>query len=467
MKKNGLISGILGIVAAILYFASMAHYAFPGESARLMACWQGLEHTADPQFPLMAVFARLLGGGNLLAPVCGVLSVIALCHLVASFGAWRVREEKAIPQKETLARIAAVVASVVFMLSPGVRSAATHLEPRLFDFTWALLALALAIPFFRGCPGSGILFPLVFGALTAIGLVDSAIFLAFLPFFVAVVVMVSVRNGRKPYLPLFLFFFAGVLAFFLSLGIFGVDAGVCLGRVAKEFREYRTVSGWLFVTIFATVPFVTAVFSSGKAFGEKSGLVPWLFHGAMTFVSILAIATPLSPSSLMSPFGIAPVATSAFAAAVAGYLAAYWWLNRTALVGLVAGGILALVLAVTSVWNLFAFDGEIGAFADKVARRIVDDLDGRRWLVTDGSLDSHLKLVAAEAGKDINLISLARDLDEDYLAELAELVKREGVGGSKNATLRLSLTLGVLPFVQDWFSSDPSVVKDVAVFGIM
>ena len=30
MKKNYLIAGTLGLVAAILYFASMADYAFPG-----------------------------------------------------------------------------------------------------------------------------------------------------------------------------------------------------------------------------------------------------------------------------------------------------------------------------------------------------------------------------------------------------------------------------------------------------
>ena len=41
------------------------------------------------------------------------------------------------------ALVAAFAATFVFMLTPAVRSAATHLEPRLFDFTWALAAFAL------------------------------------------------------------------------------------------------------------------------------------------------------------------------------------------------------------------------------------------------------------------------------------------------------------------------------------
>ena len=465
MNKRWCLSGVFGFLAAIVYFASTADYAFPGDSATLMACWKGLERAALPQYPLMAVFAKLFGGGNYIAPVCGIVSVVALFHLVANFVAWRVREEKALLQKEPLALIAASVTVVVFMFSPAVRAAATHLEPRLFDFAWALLCFALSVPFFRGAKGGTWLFPMLFGALTALGFTDSALFLAFMPFFLAVVVLVPIRQGRKPYLALFLFAFVGFLTLLLALGLFDLKLSDFLRRAAAELRQYRTTPGWLFVTIFSTVPFVTMLFSSGKAFGEKPALVQWLFHAAMTFVVLLAVATPLSPSSLMEPYGILPVATSAFAAAVAGYLVAYWWLNRARALGLVTGGLLAFVLLVTCVWNLFVFDGDAGSFADKVARRIVADLGTRRWLVTDGVLDSHLKLVAAASGKDINIISLARDLDESYLAELAEVVKKEGIGGTKNGALQLSLSLGVLPFVQDWFSSDPSVVKDVAIFG--
>ncbi len=465
MKKSWFISGILGFVAAVLYFASTADYAFPGESAKLISTWKGLELAAKPLYPFMALFAKLLGGDNLLAPICGVIAVVVFYHLVRLFISVRMGEETAEGEKKNIADIAAVVATLVFMLTPAVRSAATHLEPRMFDFTWMLLTFALSIPFFRGAFGFSWLFPLLLGVTSALGFMDSVLFLVFLPFYVTLIVVVSLRNDRKPYVPLFLFLFAGFLTIVLASRAFDMNLSEVLRRSADEFRAYYSTPGWLFVLIFTTIPFVTALFSTKNSFGEKPSFVQWIFHSAMAFVAILAVATPLSPSSLMEPYGQFPVVTSAFAAAVAGYLIAYWWLYRRMTVSLVVGSILGFVLVVTLIWNLFTFDGKAGAFADKVARKIIDDLDGRRWLVTDGTIDSHLKIVAAEMDKDINLICLARDLDEAYLTELSEIVKREGIGGSKNGALQLSLSLGVLPFVQDWFSSDPSVIKDVAIFG--
>ena len=465
MKKNWILAGAFGLVASIVYFASLADYAYPGLGARLLAVWKGLEVDPSVGHPLMSVFGRLLGAGNLIAPICGLVAVVTFFHLVATFVSWRVRDAALEAKRARIGRIAAVVATAVFLFTPAVRSAATHVEPRLFDFTWALLSLALALPFFRLPRWTAWLYPLALGVLVGLGTCDSALFLAFLPFYFALVVAVCLRHGVKPYAPLFIFLLFGFGTFLF--GAAALDAGFlsAVRRMAAELRSYWGSPGWLFVALFTTLPFVTALFSSGNAFGEKPGFVQWVFHGAMSFVAVLSVATPLSPSALMEPYGNAPVATSAFAAAVAGYLVAYWWVCRRHAVGVVAGAILAFVLAVTCVWNLFSFDGEAGAFADKVARKIVADLGTRRWFVTDGTLDSHLKLVAHEQGRPLNVISLAKDLDEDYLARLGELVKAEGVGGSKNGALRLSLSLGVLPFVQDWFASDPSAAKDVAIFG--
>ena len=465
MKKNWLFAGVLGLFAAILYFCSVADYAFPGTSAHLMAVWQGLADDPGVSFPLMAVFAKALGGGNLIAPVCGVVSVFLLFHLVAAFVSRRIKGEQLAGRRDRISLIAALVASITFMLTPAVRSAATHLEPRMFDFTWALLCFALVFPFYRCAKALSLLFPIVLGAMVAFGLCDSALFLVFLPFYYVLVVRVALHHGRKIYLSSFLFIASTVIAFFVATGL--LDAGVVdvVKSIAKELRAYKTTPGWLFVLAFSTVPFIVSIFSSAKSFGEKPGLVSWLFHGAMSFVLVLAFATRLSPSLLMEPYGILPVLTSAFVAAVAGYLVAWWWANRRSVVAMVSGGILVFVLSVTCIWNLFSFDGEAGKFADQVAERILADLGGRKWFVTDGLLDDHLTLLSARDGKTVHLISLARDADERYLEKLGKVVEAEGVGGSKNATLRLSLSLGVLPFVQDWFSSDPSVRDEVAIFG--
>ncbi len=465
MKKNWMIAGILAGVAAVLYFVSMATYAYPGESAQLMACWQGLDDLAKGSYPFMAVFAKALGAGNLLAPICGILAVVLVFRLVFAYVGWGVRGANVLPRKNEIARIAATSAAVVFMLTPAVRSAATHLEPRLFDFVWAMAIFALALPFFRNAKLPASLLAVGMGVMAALGFCDSVIFLIFAPGYLLAIAYAAINRKRKPYLALFIALAAFFLTLSLALTAFGIETSDFLKRIAVEFRAYYKTPGWFFVLIFATVPFGISLFSGLRSYNERVGLVQWIFHGAMSFVMILAIATPFSPSSLMEPFGVLPVVTSAFVAAVAGYLLAYWWLLRTSVTGLVLGAVLAFVMTVSSLWNLFAFDGDIGEFADIVARKIIKDMGDRRWIVTDGTLDSHLKLVAHEEGRDIRIVSLSRDLDDDYLEALSEVVRAENVGGERNGELRLSLSLGVLPFVQDWFSEDPSAAKNVVIFG--
>jgi tetratricopeptide (TPR) repeat protein len=380
-------------------------------------------------------------------------------------------------------RLAGAVAATVFMTTPAVREAATHVEPRMFDACWALLSAMLFLPYAYSPKAVAWIFPIAIGLFCGLGLADTPLFFALLPLFLGGVVMSDLKRGKKAYGSSFLFLSVFAISFAVFAGNSVGDFTEFSRISVRRFREFYNCDNWLFVALFATLPFVTSLFSSFKAYNEESGWTQWFFHAAMTFVAILALATPLSPSSLMEPIGILPVATSAFAAAVAGYLAAYWWLlvkapvrkneSRDSLplahlgrpIGFVGGGILALALAITVIWNLFDFDRDRGAFADRVAGKIIDDLGERTWFVTDGTLDDHLRLVAADRGKELNLICLNRDLDETYLESLGELVLEKKIGGSKNAELSLSLSLGVLPFVQDWFSADPEVAREVAIYG--
>lgn len=318
MKKNWLVAGAFGLVAAIIYICSTAGYAFPGESAYLIAVWRGLVPVSEHPYPFMSVFAKAFGAGNALAPICGIIAVVTFFRLVSAFVAWRVRGEDLTEEKERISLVAGIAATAVFLLTPAVRSAATHLEPRLFDFMWALLCLAVAFPFLRGSKSVSFAFAPVLGVMVALGLCDSALFLAFLPFYFALTFVVARRNGRSPYVQMLVFALVSSVAFLLATRVFGVELAQVFRSVSTELNNYRRVPGWIFVFAFATIPFVVSLFSSRNAFGEKSGFVAWVFHGAMSFVAILAIATPLSPSSILEPYGLLPVATSAFAAAVAG-----------------------------------------------------------------------------------------------------------------------------------------------------
>lgn len=480
-KVDWLIAAVLAAAAALVYGVSTAAFAYPGESAHLMAVWRGLVTEAATPYPLMAFFAGLFGGGNVLAPICGVFAVVAVYLFVSYFVRARIVGD-AQGFALSAGRVAGVVAACVFMLTPCVRSAATHLEPRLFDFTWAMGCALLMIPWAQVRSKAACLFPIAVGALWGLGAVDSGVFAALSPLMLAVLVVVPIRDGKKPYLPVVLFAVAAFAAFLVFAAQAGGGIVPVMKTVMGQVKGYCRTDGWLVVLLVATVPFLVAVCARAKSFNEKGDWMQWLFNFGLGIVSILAVATPLSPSARMGVHGILPVLSSAFVAAVAGYLAAYWWLQvcvkpavneskavvadgRGRLIACVSGGLLAIVYLFSIFFNLFTFDSSRGDFADIVAEKLIADLGDRTWLVTDGTLDDHLKLVSAAQGKELNVIALDRDLDRSYRDELTKLVKEKKLAGARNSELVLSLSLGVLPFVQDWFSFDPVAAKSVAIYG--
>ena len=487
-KLDVIIAGALGVIAAIIYSLTKASFAYPGESAHLMSVWNGLDIVKSTPYPLMAFFAGLFGNGNTIAVVSGVVAVVGLYFLCASFVKARMVDpgDGAPSFGPVMGRAAGLVAAVVFLMTPAVQSAATHIEPRLFDFTWAILC-ALVFVGYRAALAHNIkcaaLLPLVAGVMWGLGTIDSILFVMLVPFAIAAVVMIPRRFSRSWVLPFVVFGLAGLIAFVWS-AIAGAGFIDTIKTLRDEGKDLFT-GGWLFVTLFTTLPFVVALFASGRCFNEKSGWLQWIFHIALSVASIFAIATPLSPSSQMEPNGVLPVMTSAFAACVAGYLAAYWALQalenpvlkdkndankfvydgRGRIIAYVTGGVLAVVYLFSGLFNLFMYETERGSFADKLANKILQDLGDREWLVTDGTLDDNLRLRAAAVGKKLNIVALDRDLDTLYRDNLAEKVRAANLGGEHNKDLILSLSLGILPFVQDWFEYDTNATKSAAVFG--
>jgi len=481
-KIDWLIAAGFAVVAAVLYFAGMAAFAYPGESAHLMAIWRGLDIAETAQYPFMAFFAKMFGSGNVLAPICGIVSVAGLYLLVAFFTRVRIGGENIVRFAIPASRIAGVTAAIVFMLTPAVRYASTHVEPRMFAVTWVIVSLLPFIAWFNAHGAMKRLWPVVIGLLWGLGLADNVLFTVLWPLVLAGCVFVPLRRGRKPYLESSLFMIAAVLTFVIA-GAVGAGLTDTVETLWEQFKAYSAPKGWWVILFFATVAFVVSIFSSKKAYNEESGWVQWTFHIALVICSILMVATPLAPSELMEPAGILPCAACAYVACVAGYLMAYWWMLSVAnvrvneshdnlpvalkqkLFAYVFGGILLVVCVFMTFFNLFTFDLSRGSFADRMAGKILDDLGDRTWYVSNGTLDDHLRLVADSRGKELNLVSLSRDLDKEYLERLAKVVKEKGVGGAKNEELALSLSLGVLPFVQDWFAADPAAGRVVAIFG--
>lgn len=459
------VGAALAALAALVYFLSMASYAYPGESAHLQVVWRGLDAAASTPYPLMAFFARPLGCGNAIAPVLGVLAVLLLYACTLKFMRRNIFGEDVDAMAAPVSRVAGAAAALVFLFTPAVRSAATHLEPRLFDAVWALLCAATLLAYVGASSRRrAYLFLVLLGALAAAGFCDSVLFVVLMPVAIFIVIRTELFSGRSPYAAPALLLGVFLVAVFVFLTAFGISFNDVLRHCSVDLSVY-THPGWVLVAIFATLPFVVVLFSSPRVYNEPFSLVQFAFQAAMSLVAIIAVATPLSPSSMMETWGVPPVVTSAFAAFFAGHLVSYWWMRRGKPSCLAAMVVLAFALGFASLWSFSTFERDRGAFADAVVRKALDDMDGRTWLVTDGLLDDHFLLENARRGGDTTLVSLARDIEPDYLERLGVRVREKGIGGSKNTQLMLSLSLGVLPFVQDWLSSDPTAPKSVAIWG--
>ena len=145
------VSGALGVLAAVVYGATVSAAAFPGEGARLMAVWAGLDTSAFSAYPVFSFFARLFGGGNVLAPVSGVFAVVALYHVAAFFVRERILKDTAAGDAApVLGAIGGGVTAALFLFTPCVWSAYTHLEPRGFAVAWLLAGALFFIPLARG-----------------------------------------------------------------------------------------------------------------------------------------------------------------------------------------------------------------------------------------------------------------------------------------------------------------------------
>lgn len=150
IKVEVLITAGLAAVAALLFGLTVADFAYPGESAHLLAVWAGLDVSAGMPYPVFSAFARLFGGGNAIAPVLGVLAVAGTYHVLSSAIRLRMLADDVTARHAVwVSRVAGLVAAVLFLLTPAVRSAATHAEPRMFFLVCILLALALWIAVWR------------------------------------------------------------------------------------------------------------------------------------------------------------------------------------------------------------------------------------------------------------------------------------------------------------------------------
>ena len=457
------------LVALLIYGCTLSGYLYPGFSSDLYVQWMGLDALSLPLHPIWGALVKSIGGGtvsslHMFSAVCGALSAGFICYLVGFFAYQTIGQEDSFKFVGGASLAAGITSAFVFTFSTAAWLASTHLNVRQFDVFLALSLFMLFIPLVRFPRTTYVLSPLL-GFAVGVCLLESPIFVPLMALYFFALITTVVKNGIKFYVPAALFLVSMVGGFILALdsvsdaflALPGVadgelaDMGDVLWAIANSYKQ--EIHDWLFrpgclvVVLLAVLPFIACSFASVRALNNDRTWSQYAFHGAMTVCCVLATVTPLAPEALLRPFGVVPVATTVLVAVVCGYLVAYWYLvarvqlpaaesseydeQRLPAIRFgrkaapIVGGTLVGLLALAALVSAFGREGDRGEFADVCANEILDRMGDRKWLITDGLLDSHLRLAAAARRQEVNIVCIKARKESEYNAycrQLADLV---------------------------------------------
>jgi tetratricopeptide (TPR) repeat protein len=128
-------------------------------------------------------------------------------------------------------------------------------------------------------------------------------------------------------------------------------------------------------------------------------------------------------------------------------------LQRTLRVSLAA--VVLLFCGVVSVLNFRQTNHRGTSFISLYADRLLDNLEGRSWLATNGVLDDVLLLRARERGIPLNCLNLAEANNK-----VAIRIAKQKLGSIR---LKNTVELGFVSLLQEWITSEPTAGHDLAL----
>ncbi len=495
---------LLGAIAFLVYLWSIVPSAFPGEPARRVAAAVGVNVQTSAQHVvwngLVSAVANLGPHHlsfrvNLLSAVLGGIAV-GLLFLVVSRLLALIIDELSIgrlpPSRQHIGiRIArsavllgGVASSLALAFSIPFWIAATQSYYHTFYIAWLLFSALLLLQYLRSDRlGWAVAFAAVHGA----GMSQTSAFVAFAPLLGGTLLFAMWRQDRlspRALLPVALAGFAGGALIFVNAAVFYRSEGFVVMGYGGYFQIIRLLLnslrggitgslprvGWMIVIGLTVAPWLAALAASARALnGEQD----WSFYGlhvAILVVTLVVLAeVPAAPFQLLG-MGDSTLVPYLLTAMTFGYLAAYLfllpahlWENSDEVMRLrlarglrllVAIGLPALAVG-AALRNHRQADHRNTRFLALYVDRLLDNLQGRQWLVTDGVLDDVVLLRARERGIRVRCLNLAQANNPVMLRTI--------IPHLKNVRLRNTANLGLVPLIQEWITSDPEAGEDLAL----
>jgi len=480
---------VLALGALTVYLVTLSRGVYPGGPARLIAEATGLMPRMTPGHPIWNLFASLLqripvgntvARLNVFSALCGAAAVWFVYRVVTETVFTSIRVTRKNRSRSLGAARLAGVSAVLFMaFCPPFWMAANRAGAATLDvlllamLTWFLVRAYQSL---RIWPG------MLLMSLYVVCSVEFAALVVLFPLFAGCIVYSLWLKERLT--PATLMLHVAWAA--AGLGVYFIVAWSFWGTQGYELRgfenywqilwqmllgHYRVIMyslprvGWLIILVLTIVPWVASLLVIRKALNEEKDWSYYLLHTVMTacaLMVLLRVKVVTWPVNLVVPYVLT--------ATLFGYLMAYWFLlpsvwwatdERRAVIWVRRWlGLLFVIpcfgtAGVVGVLNLQTADGRPVASISRYVDEVLDSLDGRRWLVTDGSFDSLLTIAARERGMDVRFLNLARGGNPVYQRLIAPLFD--------SAERRNQLSIGLYAMLQEWMASDPQVGAEMAV----
>ncbi len=495
-RTDGLVAAFLGILAFGTYVATLAVGAFPGLFSSALVQGLGLFPRLSPNTPLWfavaAVIRRLPDGGDparmlhLFSALCATLAV-ALLYLVMRatvFACIRHDDDESAAQAQRAARIAGVGAALALTFSVPFWIVATRCHWTAFHMAFFLgTAHLFLVAMTRNRRSLEWLWGFVYG----LGIVEYATFIIFIPLFTCVYIFVLYRRESldlRTWGPT-------ALALFAGLGLYALAAWQFMGTEGFALRGHHGFfevlwsfwrdqwfllarslprQGWLVVLIVTALPAGICLMVARRALNDENDWTYLLLHLVLTALSVAVLLNlRFAPWSMLG-FQRLLVMPYVLLAAVFGYVLAFWyrlplgWWRRSAgplrqSIRMVFGPVmvgLGLALVILAAFrNLSQANGRPSAMIRQFAVEIVQSLEGRSWLVTDGALDGAILVEAHRLGIPVRILDLS--------AEKSPLMQAYVSGHLSDPRLRNLAKLSFRTLLRTWLERDPEVDQTVAL----
>ncbi|MGI5868597.1 MAG: tetratricopeptide repeat protein [Kiritimatiellia bacterium] len=496
-----LIALVVAVAAFAAYLTTLSSGVLPGNPASTLFNMAGDEanlivrHVVWRKLIGLAVHA---GGANLVLVVntlCATISALAvgfmylvaatLIDLMLDGEHWRsIHGEQARRDSAAMSVTAGVFAAVTLAFCPPYWVAATQPYIDSFYLLWLLASIFLALRFVA-TRKIGLLwgFCILYGA----GMAQTSCFVAFAPLLYLFILFnlwsTNRLTGRVLGRIVLLTLLSGMLLLVNAWEFHGTEGYELLringyfGVVKRLGREILSGifgslprAGWMILLGMTVAPCLAILMTGRRALNGERDWSFYVLHLVVLGVTLAVILdTRVSPWQLYRKDSL-QIVPYAMTALTFGYLMAYLHAQTLILFPRETNGapnrlpqairygavLLAAALGVsTIVTSRQDADHKRMRFVWMYADYLLNNLEGRTWLLTNGVFDDMVKIRARELGIPVNMLNLSQA--NNRIAQTR--VKNK----LKSIRLRNTADIGLFPLVQEWITGEKDVASQLGL----